>query len=75
MGLEVERDRRCNGVHDVNWGDIGEGCYRMISKRERTGVATKWEMGWNVGLDEMREEWDGAWNGTGMELGKKQNGR
>ena len=41
----------------------------MISKRERTGVATKWEMCWNVGLDEMREEWDGVWNGTGMECG------
>ena len=35
MGLEVERDRRCNGVHDVNWGDIGEGCYRD-DQQERT---------------------------------------
>ena len=46
----------------------------MISKRERTGVVMKWEMGWNVGLDEMREGWDGAWNGTGMELGKNRMG-
>ena len=43
----------------------------MISTRKGMGVATKWEMERSVGLDEMREGWDGTWNGTGMELGKK----
>ena len=43
MGLEVERDRRCNEVHDVNWGDIGEGCYRD-DQQERTDRSSN-EMG------------------------------
>ena len=50
MGLEVERDRRCNGVCHVNWGDMGEGCYGGDEHEKRDGSSNKMGDGMECGI-------------------------